>query len=34
MGGVLPVNYSESILAPSFGAITKADPLEVVPTVK
>jgi len=33
MGGSLPVKYSESILAPRFGA-TKADPLEVDPTVK
>jgi len=28
------VKYSESILAPRFGGITKADPLEVDPTVE
>jgi hypothetical protein len=34
MGGALAVKYSEIILAPRFGAVTKADPLEVDPTVK
>ncbi len=31
MGGALPVKYSES--TPRFGVITKADPLELDPTV-